>query len=37
MADVNPNQDFRFKEIMKRIIPASYFMILLFTINTALN
>lgn len=30
MADVNPNQDFRFKEIMKRIIPASYFMILVY-------
>lgn len=24
MADVNPNQDLRFKEIMKRIIPAGY-------------
>lgn len=25
MADVNPNQDLRFKEIMKRVIPGAYF------------
>lgn len=25
MADVNPNQDLRFKEIMKRLIPGAYF------------
>lgn len=30
MADVNPNQDYRFKEIMKRMIPASYFLVLVY-------
>ena len=30
MADVNPNQDLRFKEIMKRLIPGAYFYVYVF-------
>lgn len=30
MADVNPNQDLRFKEIMKRLIPGAYFYVYIF-------
>lgn len=37
MADVNPNQDLRFKEIMKRVIPASYFLVLLYSVKTILH
>lgn len=37
MADVNPIQDLRFKEIMKRVIPASYFLVLLYSVKTILH
>lgn len=37
MADVNPNQDYRFKEIMKRIIPASYFVVLVYVAKHVLG
>lgn len=32
MADVNPNQDLRFKEIMKRVIPGAYFFSYIFIV-----